>query len=122
MADRFGVSLADITTGQCLVCEMDTAARLLDEIQKFMPAEIICNQSFLVSGVDAGDLRSRLHIALTALEDYYFDDENCRKILQKHFHVSGMKGLGLEDFNLGTIAAGALFPISTRRRRRIWSR
>nr|WP_027870769.1 DNA mismatch repair protein MutS [[Eubacterium] cellulosolvens] len=109
MADRFGVSLADITTGQCMVCEMDTEARLLDEIQKFMPAEIVCNQSLMVSGVDTDELRSRFRIAVTALEDYYFDDENCRKILKKHFHVSDMKGLGIEDFNCGTIAAGALF-------------
>lgn len=109
MADRFGVSLADITTGQCMVCEMDTESRLLDEIQKFMPAEIICNQSLMVSGVDTDELRSRFRIAVTALEDFYFDDENCRKILKKHFHVSDMKGLGIDDFNCGTIAAGALF-------------
>ena len=43
------------------------------------------------------------------MEDYFFDDVSCEKILKKHFHVSSLKGLGLDDFSCGTIAAGALF-------------
>ena len=108
-ADRYGMSIADISTGQCLVSETDTSQKLKDEIQKFMPSEIICNQSLLVSGLDIDDLRNRLRISVSALEDYFFDDVSCEKILKKHFHVSSLKGLGLDDFSCGTIAAGALF-------------
>ena len=107
-ADRYGMSIADISTGQCLVSETDTSQKLKDEIQKFMPSEIICNQSLLVSGLDIDDLRNRLRISVSALEDYFFDDVSCEKILKKHFHVSSLKGLGLDDFSCGTIAAGAL--------------
>lgn len=108
-ADRFGISLADITTGQCLVTEVDKERKLLDEIYKFMPAEIICNHAFLVCGADINDLRERLHITVYGLEDWYFDDSTCRKTLEKHFHCKTLKGLGLDDFSCGTIAAGALF-------------
>lgn len=108
-SDRYGMSIADISTGQCLVSETDTAQKLKDEIQKFMPSEIICNQSLMVSGLDLEDLRTRLKISVSALDDYYFDDDSCQKILKKHFHVSSLKGLGLDDFSCGTIAAGALF-------------
>ncbi len=108
-SDRFGISIADISTGQCLVSETDTENKLLDEIQKFMPAEIICNQAFEMSGIDLDDLRTRLKIAVSSLEDYFFDDDNCAKILKKHFKVSNLKGLGLDDFGSGSIAAGALF-------------
>ena len=108
-SDRYGMSIADISTGQCLVSETDTAQKLKDEIQKFMPSEIICNQSLMVSGLDIEDLRTRLRISVSALDDYYFDDDSCQKILKKHFHVSSLKGLGLDDFSCGTIAAGALF-------------
>ena len=62
MEGCFGISTADISTGQCLVTEMDKPRRLVDEITKFMPAEIICNQSFLLCGIDVEDLRTRLHI------------------------------------------------------------
>ncbi|MDO4617021.1 MAG: DNA mismatch repair protein MutS [Lachnospiraceae bacterium] len=108
-ADHYGISLADITTGQCLVTEVDKERKLLDEVNKFMPAEIICNQAFLVSGVDMEDLKERLRISVSTLDDWYFDEANCRKLLEKHFHTKGLQGLGLDDFLCGTIAAGALF-------------
>ncbi len=108
-ADRYGISLADITTGQCLVTEVDKERKLLDEIHKFMPAELICNQAFLVSGVDVEDLKGRLGISVSSMEDWYYDEVHVRKLLEKHFHTKGLKGLGLDDFTCGTIAAGALF-------------
>ena len=109
MEGCFGISTADISTGQCFVTEMDKPRRLVDEITKFMPAEIICNQSFLLCGIDVEDLRTRLHICVNALEDWYFDDDICRRTLQEQFHAATMEGLGIADYNCGTIAAGALF-------------
>ena len=105
----YGLALADITTGQCMVSETDTRRKLLDEIFKFTPAEMICNQSFLVTGVDFTDLKERLGISISTREDWFFDDQSCRNILEKHFHCKSLKGLGLEDFSIGIIAAGALF-------------
>ena len=70
--------------------------------------EIICNNAFLVSGVDTDDLKNRLGITIYALDAVYFDEINCRKCLQKHFRVNALSGLGLEDFPNGIIAAGSL--------------
>ena len=109
LSDHFGISTADITTGQCLLSETDSLQKLADEICKFMPAEIICNQALLVSGLDMDDLKDRLRISVSALEDHYFDDISCQNILKKHFRTSQLKGLGIADFDCGTIAAGALF-------------
>lgn len=109
VGDSFGISLADISTGECMVTELDKERKLLDEINKFMPAEIICNQAFLVSGVDTEDLRLRLGICINPLEDWYFDDDLCRRTLTEHFHTSAIEGLGIADYESGTIAAGALF-------------
>ena len=108
MADRFGVSIADISTGDYLVTEVDGCRKLLDEITKFAPTEIICNDSFFVSGVDVEDLKNRLGIAVNALENWYFGDERCKKTQLDHFHVSSLAGLGLGELNCGIIAAGAL--------------
>ena len=107
--DRFGVSVADVSTGECLVTEVDAQRKLLDEIHKFMPAEIICNQAFLVCGVDVEDLKNRLSIALSALDDWYFDDSTCEQTLKEHFQCATLEGLGIGDFSCGAIAAGALF-------------
>lgn len=64
LSDRYGISTADITTGDYLVTEVDSERKLLDEINKFAPAEIICNEAFSMSGVDLEDLKFRLNIAL----------------------------------------------------------
>ena len=37
-----------------------------------------------------------------------FDDEGCKRLLLRHFHVNTLIGLGIEDFPVGMIAAGAL--------------
>lgn len=107
--EHFGVAIADISTGECMVTEFEKEQKLLDEINKFSPAEIICNQSFLVSKMDIDDLRNRLSIAVSALDDWYFDDSKCTQILKSHFHTISLDGLGIADYNCGTIAAGAMF-------------
>lgn len=109
VGDHFGVSTADITTGDCYVTEIDEERKLWDEINKFLPAEIICNDAFLVSGVDADDLRNRLHISVFALESWYFGDDLCKQTLLEHFKISSLEGLGLADYDSGVIAAGSLF-------------
>ena len=54
------------------------------------------------------DFRSRLGISVYSLDSWYFDDELCKKALMEHFHTSTLSGLGLDDFDCGVIAAGAL--------------
>ena len=109
VGDHFGVSTADITTGDCYVTEIDEERKLWDEINKFLPAEIICNDAFLVSGVDVDDLRNRLHISVFAMESWYFGDDLCKQTLLEHFKISSLEGLGLGDYDSGVIAAGSLF-------------
>ena len=61
------------------------------------------SESFL-SGINKTleDLRTRLHICVNALEDWYFDDDICRRTLQEQFHAATMEGLGIADYNCGT--------------------
>lgn len=108
IADRYGISVADISTGEYLVTELPDSARLMDEISRFVPAEIICNEAFYMSGMDLDGLKDRLGITIYSLESWYFDDSLCREKLLEHFHVSGFGGLGLEDYDCGIISAGAL--------------
>ncbi len=113
VADGYGVSMADITTGDYFVTEIETDKKLLDEIVKFSPTEIICNQSFSVSGIDLEDMKERLGITIYSLDDWYFDDELCKQALKKHFNVSTLDGIGLTSYDSGTIAAGALLQYLT---------
>ena len=108
MDGKYGVSTADITTGEFLVTEVDTGRELFDEIHKFSPSEIICNNAFYMSGVDLDDLKNRCNVAVSALDSHFFGDESCRKILREHFRVGSLSGLGLDDYSTGVIAAGAV--------------
>ena len=75
--EQFGLSVADVTTGDYFVTELDNARKLMDEIAKYAPSEIICNESLYVSGVDLNDLKERLGITIYALDSWYFDDASC---------------------------------------------
>ncbi len=108
MGDSIGLAVADVTTGQFMVSEMSTDRELLDEINKFSPSEIICNEAFAISGIDLTDIRNRLSIAVSQLDAWYFDDDGAVKIIKEHFKVSGLEGLGLKDYPTGVAAAGAL--------------
>lgn len=108
IAERYGLSVADVSTGDYYVTELDTGRKLMDELYKFAPAEIVCNEAFYMSGMDLDDLKERLGIVITALDSWYFDDLKCETVLKDHFKVSALEGLGLNDYECGTIAAGAL--------------
>ncbi len=105
---KIGLSAADVTTGDFYLTEVENIRKLNDELMKYAPSEIICNEAFLMSGADIEDLRGRLHISVNALEPHLFDDEGCKKTLLKHFKVNTLMGLGIEEFPMGMIAAGAM--------------
>ena len=66
---KFGISIADVTTGDYYVTEVATERNVLDEINKFTPSEIICNHSFLMCGMDIEDIKNRLSIPVFELEE-----------------------------------------------------
>ena len=108
IGDIFGICTCDITTGDYLVTEVEGERSLLDEIHKFAPSEIICNEAFYMSSLDLEELKNRYHVAISSLDNHYFSDDSCRKVLKEHFQVNSLDGLGLQDYDAGVIAAGAV--------------
>ena len=101
IGDTYGISTCDMTTGDYLVTEVDGERKPRDEIHKFAPSEIICNEAFYMSSIDLDDLKNRYHVAVSSLDSHYFSDDSCRKVLKEHFHVSTLDGLGLADYDAG---------------------
>ncbi len=108
IADRFGMSVADVTTGDYFVTELESGGKLFDEIYKFMPSELICNEAFYMSGIDIDALKNRVGVTIYSLDSWYFDDDICCRTLKEHFKVSTVDGLGISDYDCGIIASGAL--------------
>ncbi len=105
---KIGISVADVTTGDYYLTEVEDLKKLNDELMKYEPSEIICNEAFLVSGFDVGNLKEKYQISVNALEPHFFDDEGCKRVLLRHFKVNTLIGLGIEEFPVGMIAAGGL--------------
>lgn len=106
--DNIGISIADVTTGDYYLTEVSTLREALDEVGKYMPSEIICNEAFSFSGVDIEELKNRLQTFVNPLEARYFDEDSSKHLIMRHFKVSSLIGLGLDDFPNGVVAAGAL--------------
>ena len=108
MDEQFGISVADISTGDYYMTEVDTAKKVFDEINRYMPAEIIYNDYFLMSGLNLEELGEKMQFSVSALDTWYSDEDLCVQKIKDHFHVLSLDGLGLSDYSAGTIAAGML--------------
>lgn len=104
---RFGITFCDVTTGDCFVTEVKSVQELTDELHTFSPSEIVCNEPFFMSGVDIDTLREKERILVSSLEPFRFEENFAKEVLYTQFHVSSTDGLGLTDFPVGMLAAGA---------------
>ncbi len=97
---QYGISLLDISTGEFLISE-GNEEHLHKLIQSFRPSEVIYQKR---KKLDLPELKSSFQIDDWAFQyDYAFDK------LTQHFKVKSLKGFGIENLALGTIAAGAIF-------------
>ena len=106
--NQFGLAITDISTGDFYTTEVATLKELYDEIHRFSPSEIICNDSFYMSGASLDDFKDRLHVSVSTLDTWYMDEAVSVQKIKEHFKLASLDGLGLTDFPSGTLAVGAL--------------
>lgn len=106
--DRFGIATVDVSTGDFYVTEVSDVRKVMDEITKFNPSEIVSNAAICMSGIDFDDIKNRLRTSVYTLGDWMYEGDNCEKVLREHFHLGNLFGLGLGDMEVGTISAGAV--------------
>ena len=106
--NQFGLAITDISTGDFYTTEVATLKELYDEIHRFSPSEIICNDSFYMSGASLDDFKDCLHVSVSTLDTWYMDEAVSVQKIKEHFKVASLDGLGLTDFPSGTLAVGAL--------------
>ena len=104
----FGVSACDITTGAYFATEFDTTGfnKVIDEIAKFSPSEIICSHAF--TDEDISRIDNIFSVKPTYFDEYNFDFQNSDISLCNHFDVLNLFGFGLENKICAVSAAGAL--------------
>jgi DNA mismatch repair protein MutS len=100
--DDFGIAFLDISTGEFMVSEGDWT--YIDKLlQGFNPSEVI----FSKDRRKQFESRFGEKFYLYTLDEWVFTTDYAREKLLKHFEVQNLKGFGVEDMELGQIAAGA---------------
>ncbi|MFT4778250.1 MAG: DNA mismatch repair protein MutS [Flavobacteriales bacterium] len=97
-----GVSFLDISTGEFLLAE--GSIPYIDKLlQSFRPSEVLFQRHKDDLFIDAfGDKFYTYN-----LDDWVFTHDYTKDILLKHFKTASLKGFGVDDLELGIIAAGA---------------
>ena len=102
-AKRYGFSLMDISTGEFLVAEggKNDIDKLLGN---FAPKEILIERG----SKKKFEEQFGASYFLFELDDWIFTESAAKDRLLKHFNTKNLKGFGVENFEFGTIASGAI--------------
>jgi DNA mismatch repair protein MutS len=101
--EKHGISFLDVSTGE-FMCAEGNSSYLEKLLQSFSPSEIIFSKA---SKKIAADLFKTDYITFHC-EDWVFQYDYTYERLKTHFGTSNLKGFGIEDLELGIVAAGAI--------------
>ncbi len=105
---QFGIAVCDLSTGEFRTTQLNSQEDLLDEINKFQPSEIICNDAFCICGIDFDFIKDKIGTTMTPVASYYFEEEHCKKLLLDQYHLMNLEGTGVTEYPFGVIASGSL--------------
>ncbi len=84
----FGLAAVDISTGEFSAAGIswgNTASKVMDEIAKYSPSEIIANDELLNDEKLITAIKKRFNVYISSFEDKYFGDETAVNKLKSHF-------------------------------------
>ncbi len=102
----FGFSVCDISTGEFLTTEfsIDDENKIIDEIAKYNPSEIICNEKLHI----AHNISDIFDIKVNTYNDWAFIYQDADIRLCNHFKTFNLLGFGIDKDKNCVCAAGAL--------------
>lgn len=98
-----GVAFVDVSTGDFTVAEgrIEYIQKLL---QSFAPSEVLYNRQRRSEFFDSYGERFYTY----GLDDWVFQLSTAKEALTRHFQTLNLKGFGIEDLELATVAAGSI--------------
>ena len=106
--DLFGMAVCDLSTGEFRTTQLSSQEDTVDEINRYQPSEIICNDAVPICGIDFGFLCDKLGTVMTPVTSYYFEKDHCRQLIMDQYHLLSLEGTGVTDYPFGLVASGAL--------------
>ena len=103
--DRIGFAFIDVSTGEFGLSEFPLK-HLFDQASNLQPQELLVQKRDLETVKTL--LGERFRVLYTKVDDWVFNADYAYELLINHFKTQSLKGFGIEEMRIGTIAAGAV--------------
>ena len=107
----FGMSVCDISTGDFFATQIKQSnnfAKLIDEISRYSPAEIVVNDMMFASTEETNKIRERFECYISKLENKEFEDEYKKLAEAYNIYSEGKKLEEIDEKVLAVISANGL--------------
>ena len=105
---NYGFSICDITTGEWLCTTIDNKKKLLDELAKFEPTEVLVSENVYKDEEVIDFLKDRFHSLVEVINPANLDSAITKDTLLTHFNIKVLESIGLSADNVDTLAAASL--------------
>ena len=105
--EKYGIAVADLSTGEFKVTELEDESRLWAEIHRFSPKECLFSEGFEDAEMFE-QIKLELKASVNFLPEWRFDYDTARSELLNHFQTITLEGYGCENLPVAIAAAGAL--------------
>ena len=101
---KWGISRADVSTGELITMEGESISKLFDEIIKLEASEIIVG-----SNEEKNLLKQKNdHITYTVTQETFFGINEAKSTIKKYFQIQNLEGLGLKNLRNAINSLGGL--------------
>ncbi len=105
---EYGMAVADLSTGEFKITQLNQQHRLLGEIVRLSPAEVILSASLKTNAGLIEKINLCVQTMISDIEDWAFDYTASYDKLINHFKTQNLRGYGCENMPQAVCAAGAL--------------
>ncbi|MFC1697843.1 DNA mismatch repair protein MutS [Nanoarchaeota archaeon] len=105
--DKFGIAISELSTGEFLITEANNKTKLINEITRINPSEIIVPETYKEE-LQTLLKENNLTLTINGNEDRFYYNKIALKNLLDHFNINNLSGFGIDKNNISIPAAGAL--------------
>ncbi|MFP4118361.1 MAG: DNA mismatch repair protein MutS [Candidatus Woesearchaeota archaeon] len=106
---EYGIAVVDLSTGEFMTSEFTDDEKLIAEISRFMPSELLIEEKFIEESKNNEVMAFLKNTGIFINTDKRsFDYARAYRALTSHFGSVDLKGIGIEDKDLCITSAGIL--------------
>ncbi len=105
---RFGIAYLDLGTGEFKITETESEDDLKSELMRIQPVECVLPDSVTPDTELGKFLAAEFRPSVNYYETRFFDSARAKERIQAVYKLASVDGLGLKDFPVALVAAGAI--------------